>query len=75
MPLNVRSTFSTTYSAADESGNLVAQALLRAADRGVRIRLLVDDGETMAGDEKILSLSAHADFEVRIYNPLRYRGS
>jgi cardiolipin synthase C len=59
---------------ADESGNLIAQALLRAADRGVRIRLLVDDGETVAGDEKILSLSAHAGFEVRIYNPLRYRG-
>jgi putative cardiolipin synthase len=59
---------------ADESGNLVAQALLRAADRGVRVRLLVDDGETVAGDEKILSLSAHSGFEVRIYNPLRYRG-
>jgi cardiolipin synthase C len=59
---------------ADESGNLVAQALLRAADRGVRIRLLVDDAETVAGDEKILSLCAHEGFEVRIYNPLRYRG-
>jgi putative cardiolipin synthase len=59
---------------ADQSGNLVVQALLRAADRGVRIRVLVDDGETVAGDERILSLSAHAGFEVRIYNPLRYRG-
>jgi len=59
---------------ADESGNLVAQALLRAADRGVRVRLLVDDAETVAGDEKILSLSAHGGFEVRIYNPLSYRG-
>jgi putative cardiolipin synthase len=59
---------------ADESGNLVVQALLRAADRGVRIRLLLDDGETVAGDEKILSLCSHGGFEVRIYNPLRYRG-
>jgi putative cardiolipin synthase len=59
---------------ADDSGNLVVQALLRAADRGVRIRILVDDGETVAGDEKILALAAHAGFEVRIYNPLRYRG-
>jgi cardiolipin synthase C len=59
---------------ADESGNLVVQALLRAADRGVRIRLLLDDGETVAGDEKILSLCSHSGFEVRIYNPLRYRG-
>jgi cardiolipin synthase C len=59
---------------ADNSGNLVVQALLRAADRGVRIRILVDDGETVAGDEKILALAAHAQFEVRIYNPMAYRG-
>jgi len=59
---------------ADESGNLVVEALLRAAERGVRIRILVDDGETVAGDEKILALSGQPGFEVRIYNPLRYRG-
>src|SRR5277367_3253300 len=59
---------------ADESGNLVVEALLRAADRGVRIRILVDDGETVAGDERILALSAQPGFEVSIYNPLRYRG-
>ena len=59
---------------ADESGNLIVQALLRAAERGVRIRILVDDGESVAGDEKILSLSAQPGFEVRIYNPLSYRG-
>ncbi len=59
---------------ADNSGNVVVQALLRAADRGVRIRILVDDGETVAGDERILALAARAGFEVRIYNPLRYRG-
>jgi cardiolipin synthase C len=59
---------------ADDSGNLVTLALLQAADRGVRIRVLLDDGETVRGDERILSLAAHAGFEVRIYNPLRYRG-
>ena len=48
---------------ADNSGNVVVQALLRAADRGVRIRILVDDGETVAGDERILALAAHAGFE------------
>jgi hypothetical protein len=42
-------------------------------DRGVSIRILVDDGETVAGDERILALAAHAGFQVRIYNPLRYR--
>src|SRR6202040_857955 len=59
---------------ADESGNLIVQALLRAAERGVRIRILVDDGESVAGDGKILSLSAQPGFEVRLYNPLSYRG-
>ena len=59
---------------ADNSGNVIAQALLRAAERGVRVRILVDDGDTVAGDEKILALTAHADIEVRIFNPFRYRG-
>jgi putative cardiolipin synthase len=59
---------------ADESGNLIARALLRAADRGVRIRILTDDGETVAGDERILSLAARSGIEIRIFNPLRYRG-
>jgi putative cardiolipin synthase len=59
---------------ADESGNLIVQALLRAAGRGVHIRLIVDDGETVPGDERILSLAAHPGIEVRIFNPLRYRG-
>lgn len=59
---------------ADGSGNLVAQALMRAAGRGVRVRILVDDAETDKGDERILSLAADPGIEVRIFNPLRYRG-
>jgi putative cardiolipin synthase len=59
---------------ADKSGNLVAQALLRAADRGVRVRILIDDGETVRGDEKILSMAAKPGIQVQIFNPLRYRG-
>jgi putative cardiolipin synthase len=58
----------------DKSGNLIAQALLRAADRGVRVRVLTDDGESVAGDERILSLAAKPGIEIRIFNPLRYRG-
>lgn len=59
---------------ADDSGNLVVQALLRAADRGVRIRLLIDDADTVPGDERILALAANPAMQVRIFNPLRYRG-
>src|ERR1700688_2732504 len=58
----------------DESGNLIAQALLRAVDRGVRVRILIDDGETARGDEKLLALTARPGIEIRIFNPLRYRG-
>jgi putative cardiolipin synthase len=36
----------------DESGRLVTEALLQAAQRGVRVRIVVDDAETAAGDER-----------------------
>jgi putative cardiolipin synthase len=58
----------------DESGTLIADALLRAADRGVRVRVLVDDGESISGDEKIFAMSAHPLIEIRVFNPFDYRG-
>ena len=58
----------------DESGSLIAQALLKAADRGVRIRILMDDGEDVDGDERLFSLAAHPQVEMRVYNPFDYRG-
>ena len=58
----------------DETGQLLADAVLRAADRGVRVRVLIDDGETLAGDEQIIALDAHPRIEVRIFNPFAYRG-
>jgi len=58
----------------DKSGNLIAQALLRAADRGVRVRVITDDGESVSGDERLLSLAAKPGIEIRLFNPLRYRG-
>ena len=58
----------------DETGQLLTDALLRAADRGVRVRVLIDDGETLEGDEQIAALEAHPQIEVRIFNPFVYRG-
>ena len=58
----------------DETGRLLTDALLRAADRGVRVRVLVDDGATVAGDEQIIALDAHPNIRVRIFNPFAYRG-
>ena len=58
----------------DSSGRLLLDALLRAADRGVRVRLLVDDGDTHAGDQQVLALDGRAGTEVRVFNPFFYRG-
>ena len=53
----------------DETGRLLSAELLRAADRGVRIRILIDDGETRSGDERVINLDAHPNIEVRVFNP------
>ena len=58
----------------DETGRLLNAALLRAAERGVRIRLLVDDGESVSGDERVMALDEHPMIEVRVFNPFAYRG-
>jgi len=58
----------------DETGRLLADAVARAADRGVRVRVLLDDGETVAGDEQIVALTSHSHIEIRIFNPFVYRG-
>jgi putative cardiolipin synthase len=58
----------------DQTGRLLTDAVLHAADRGVRVRLLIDDGDTMAGDEQIMALDAHPSVEIRIFNPFSYRG-
>ena len=58
----------------DETGRLITAALLRAADRGVHVRVLIDDGDTVGGDEQILALDGHPSIEIRVFNPFSYRG-
>ena len=58
----------------DATGRLICNALLRAADRGVHARILLDDGQTNVGDEQISALAAHPNIEIRIFNPFAYRG-
>jgi putative cardiolipin synthase len=58
----------------DETGQLLTDALLHAADRGVRVRVLIDDGDTLEGDEQIAALESHPQIEIRIFNPFVYRG-
>lgn len=58
----------------DETGRLVTHALAQAAARGVRVRILVDDAETIAGDEQLFALAGEANVAIRVFNPWRYRG-
>lgn len=53
----------------DLAGALLAEALLRAADRGVRVRFLLDDVFTSAPDKGLMLLDQHPNIEVRIFNP------
>jgi putative cardiolipin synthase len=53
----------------DNIGILAAEQLLRAAERGVTVRVLVDDFLIDAEDRTLLLLSAHPNVQIRIYNP------
>jgi putative cardiolipin synthase len=53
----------------DNVGILAAEALLRAADRGVKVRVIVDDLLMDAPDESLLALAHHPNIDIRIYNP------
>ena len=55
----------------DIVGRAVIYALLRAADRGVRVRLLLDDMFTKGYDVGMAALHSHPNFEIRIFNPFR----
>jgi putative cardiolipin synthase len=57
----------------DNAGKLLAQHVLSAADRGVRVRMLIDDLGGTAADNVLLTLSSHTNIEVRIFNPVANR--
>ena len=53
----------------DDSARLLLHHLRLAADRGVRVRLLVDDLNTAGEDRRFMHLGQHANVEVRLFNP------
>jgi putative cardiolipin synthase len=59
----------------DQVGYLLFEALWQAANRGVRVRLLLDDLNTGGLDPTIAALDAHPNIELRLYNPLVERGA
>jgi len=58
---------------ADEAGGLLVREVLAAADRGVRVRVLLDDINARGKDRAILALDSHPMIEVRLFNPSRNR--
>jgi cardiolipin synthase C len=58
---------------ADLTGNLLFEALWQAAERGVRVRLLLDDQNTPGLDPTLMVLAAHPNIQVRLFNPFVYR--
>jgi putative cardiolipin synthase len=57
----------------DLTGRLLAAELMRAAERGVRVRVLVDDIDARAKHDVFLVADLHPNIEVRIFNPFYSR--
>lgn len=60
----------------DQAGRVLLERVLLAADRGVRVRLLLDDlvlGLTHS-DKQLAAINTHPNVQVRIYNPFHRRG-
>jgi putative cardiolipin synthase len=53
----------------DVTGNAWLYRLLEAADRGVRVRLLLDDIKTSGYDAGMAGVDSHPNFEIRVFNP------
>ncbi|MCG2839827.1 phospholipase D family protein [Sandaracinobacter sp. RS1-74] len=58
---------------ADVSGRLLLEEVRKAADRGVRVRLLLDDNGTSGLDRELAFLHRHPHIEVRLFNPFTIR--
>lgn len=55
------------------SGTLLFEEVRRAANRGVRVRLLLDDHGTTGIDAVLSALDSHPNIEVRLFNPFVIR--
>ena len=57
----------------DTTGSLLLETLYEAAERGVRVRMLIDDHGTSGLDEAFSAMDAHPNIEVRLFNPFVFR--
>jgi putative cardiolipin synthase len=57
----------------DLTGLLLAREVLHAADRGVRIRLLLDDMYAVGAERQLAAMESHANIQVRLFNAISWR--
>ena len=57
----------------DTTGKQLLQKLRQAAERGVRVRLLLDDNNTNGMDNILTALNAHPNIQIRLFNPFLIR--
>jgi putative cardiolipin synthase len=58
----------------DDAGLVFAHTIMEAADRGVRVRFLLDDIFTTVDDRALIYLNEHPNIELRIFNPIARKG-
>ncbi len=57
----------------DTTGRIIVDRVMKAADRGVRVRLLVDDPYYKTNNSVIAALDAHPNVGIRLFNPFTNR--
>lgn len=57
----------------DKIGSLALYKIIQAADRGVKVRLLIDDNNAKSMEAVYLALDQHANIEVKLFNPYKLR--
>ena len=58
----------------DDAGKVMMQRLIAAANRGVRVRVLVDDSMTESNPRYLATFGAHPNVAVRLYKPFGPKG-
>lgn len=57
----------------DTIGNLFSYHLYQAAERGVKVKILLDDISTTGKDREIITLAQHPNIELKLFNPNSFR--
>jgi putative cardiolipin synthase len=59
----------------DTAGSLILDRLVFAADRGVMVRIMIDDTFLLSEDRMLVALAEHPKIEYRVFNPFKHRAN